>query len=444
MNHLNESEHYVIESGCRSCGSRDLSPILALGQTPLADRLVSEADLGSTDITAPLDVVFCGECSLVQITATVDPSILFGGDYPYFSSVSETLLKHSKANADELIERLKLGPDSLAMEIASNDGYMLRNFTAKGIPVLGIDPAKDPVAAANAIGVRTIHDFFGQAVADQLKADGEMADVIIANNVLAHVADLNGLVGGIATVLKPEGVAVLEMPYLVDLIDHCEFDTIYHQHLCYFSIKALDKLFARHGLSLFDVRRLPIHGGSVRLYVGRGQEVQPSVRELLQMEAERGFHRADGYADFASRVEHVKTSLRAIIAEFKARGETLIAYGAAAKGTTMLAYCELGTESLDYVVDKNPYKQGRYMPGCRLPILSPEQVMKDRPDAVLLLPWNFAREIMAQQEAYLEQGGRFIIPIPEPQVIASPSSLADARAAPQPDAVSSPTSSVHL
>ena len=433
---------YVIESGCRSCGSRSLAPILALGSTPLADRLVSEADLSTADVMAPLDVVLCTDCSLVQITATVDPSILFGGDYPYFSSVSETLLQHSRKNAEELIGMRALGEDSLVMEIASNDGYMLRNFTAKGIPVLGVDPAKDPVAAANAIGVRTLHDFFGQTVADQLKADGETADLIIANNVLAHVADLNGLVGGIATVLKPDGIAVLEMPYLVDLIDHCEFDTIYHQHLCYFSIKALDGLFARHGLTLFDVRRLSIHGGSVRLYVGR-KELRPSVKELMDAEAKRGFHRADGYADFASRVEHVKQSLRAIVAERKAAGETLIAYGAAAKGTTMLAYCGLGKESLDYVVDKNPYKQGRYMPGCRLPILAPEQVMIDRPDAVLLLPWNFAREIMAQQEAYLEQGGRFIVPIPEPRVITSPSSLVDAAAAPQPDALSPQALSSH-
>jgi SAM-dependent methyltransferase len=432
---------HVIESGCRSCGSRALSPVLALGETPLADKLVRAADLGTPDVTAPLDVVFCADCSLVQITATVDPAVLFGGDYPYFSSVSETLLRHSRENAEGLIESLTLGPESLVMEIASNDGYMLRNFTAKGIRVLGIDPAKDPAAAANAIGVRTLHDFFGQDLADRLKADGETADLIIANNVLAHVADLNGLVGGIATVLKADGVAVLEMPYLVDLIDHCEFDTIYHQHLCYFSIKALSLLFARHGLILFDVRRLPIHGGSVRIFVGRNQDVRPSVRELLEMEATRGFHAADGYADFAGRVERVKENLRAIVDELKAAGETIVAYGAAAKGTTMLAYCGLGRDSLDYVVDRNPYKQGRAMPGCRLPIHAPERLMADRPDAVLLLTWNFAREILDQQQAYLDQGGRFILPIPEPRIVVSIAALDGVP--PRPGAASAHSSSIH-
>jgi SAM-dependent methyltransferase len=427
---------YVIEDCCRSCGSRDLAPILALGRTPLADRLVSEGQLSTPDITAPLDVVFCEDCSLVQITATVDPAVLFGGDYPYFSSVSETLLNHSRANAEELIDKLELGADSMVMEIASNDGYMLRNFTARNIPVLGIDPARDPVTAANGMGVRTMHAFFGQSLANDLAADGEMADLIIANNVLAHVADLNGLVGGIATLLKPKGIAVLEMPYLVDLIDHCEFDTIYHQHLCYFSIKALGHLFDRHGLRIQDVRRLPIHGGSVRLYVGREDDVAPAVGELLAAEAERGFHGTERYVDFAKRVELVKHNLLAIVEQHKAAGETLVAYGAAAKGTTLLAYCGLGLDSLDYVVDRNPYKHGRYMPGCRLPIFAADRLVDDQPDAVLLLTWNFATEILAQQATYLEKGGRFIVPIPEPTVIASSSGLTGMKAAPQPDSLS--------
>src|SRR5690606_18309656 len=244
---------YHRESACRVCGGADLVEILALGNSPLADRLLTPDQLTAPDVTVPLTLMACPACSLVQIAETVDPEVLFGGDYPYFSSVSGTLLRHSRANAEELIARLGLGADSLVVEIASNDGYMLKNFVARGIPVLGIDPASAPAAAAIEARVPTLVDFFGRALAEQLKAEGRSADLIIANNVLAHVADLNGLVAGIAVLLKQDGVAVLEMPYVVDLIEHCEFDTIYHQHLCYFSVTALDHLFRRHGLSLNDV-----------------------------------------------------------------------------------------------------------------------------------------------------------------------------------------------
>ena len=406
-----------IESVCRSCNGAALTPVLSLGDTPLADRLVTADRLDEPDKLVPLTLMLCSDCGLAQIRETVRPDLLFDADYPYFSSVSATLLDHSKANAEALIAARGLDGDSLVIEIASNDGYMLRNFVARGIPVLGIDPSQAPAAAAQAAGIETRVAFFGRAQGAALAQAGRHADLVIANNVLGHVADLNGLVEGLALILKDDGVLVAEVPYVADLIDGCAFDTIYHQHLCYFSVTALDRLFRRHGLYLNDVRPLSIHGGSLRLFVEKRAAPTTSLAAYREAEATRGLARPETYRSFAAQAGRVKDALGSLLGRLKGEGRRIAAYGAAAKGTTLLSYCGVTRDMLDYVVDRSAFKQGRYMPGIRLPVVPPERLLADRPDYVLLLPWNVADEILDQQNAYRAAGGTFIVPIPEPRIV---------------------------
>jgi SAM-dependent methyltransferase len=408
---------YTAIRSCRVCGSDNLHRVLDLGETPLADRLLTEQGLNEPEPHCHLTVVFCPDCSLMQIIETVDPKVLFGSDYPYYSSVSPTLLDHFRGSVEEILGRRALGAQSLVVELASNDGYLLKNYVRHGVPVFGIDPAPGPALRARESGVDTLNDFFTIALAEKLAGEGVAADVIHANNVLAHVADTNGFVAGIARLLKDDGEVVIECPYLRDLIEHCEFDTIYHQHLCYFSVKALQVLFRRHGLYLNRVLRTSIHGGSLRLFLGKRQAPDPSVAQMLGEERATGMHDVAYFREFAGRVTALRDKLRGILEHLHAQGKAVVGYGAAAKGTTMMSFAGIDRSDIEYIVDRSEFKQGRYMPGNHVPIKSVDSLASDRPDYVLLLSWNFAEEIIRQQAEYRAQGGKFIVPVPDPRII---------------------------
>lgn len=407
---------------CRLCGNSELQNVLSLGQTPLANAFLTNEQLAAPEKTYPLNLAFCPNCSLVQIKETVPPEKLFR-EYFYRSSFSDTMVEHAKEISLRLRSARRLGPQSLVIEIASNDGYLLQHYQQAGVPVLGIEPATNIAQIAEEeLGIPTICDFFGEQLAERLRAEGRLADVIHANNVLAHVADLNGFMQGIARLLKNDGVVVVEVPYVKDMIDRCEFDTIYHEHLGYFSLAALDRLFSRHGLSIHDVERLPIHGGTLRVYASPTGETSDDVRtsavgQLLDEEKGWGVDELGFYVGFARNVERRRQELLGLLRELKSQDKKIAAYGASAKGSTLLNYVGIGKETLDYVVDRSTIKRGYYTPGTHLPIYAPDKLLEKMPDYVLLLTWNFADEILEQQSEYRRRGGRFIIPVPEIQVV---------------------------
>jgi SAM-dependent methyltransferase len=402
---------------CRSCGSRELSTFLSLGDLPLSNGLLSADQLAAEEPRYPLDVAFCSSCSLVQIMHTVPPEEVFGAEYPYLSSFTDAVVHNAAQNVGMRLRERQLGRSSLVVEPASNDGYLLQHYAAAGVTVLGIEPTPEAAAAARARGVETIEAFFGQGLADQLVASGRRADVIHANNVLAHVADTNDFVAGIAALLKPDGIAVIEVPYVRELIDRVEYDTVYHEHLCYFSVTAVDRLLRRHGLFLNRVQRLPIHGGSLRLFAAPTERPEAAVRELIEAERAEGLTELAYYRDFSGRVLELRNRLQALIGQLKGGGASIAGYGAAAKGTILLNHAGLGPEAIDFVVDRNTFKQGKWVPGVRLPILPPSAILERQPNFVLILAWNFKDEIMAQQADYAKRGGRFIVPVPVPVVV---------------------------
>jgi SAM-dependent methyltransferase len=402
-------------TGCRACGGRLTVTMADLGLQPASNAFIASLDAAHQEKRYPLRAKVCESCKLVQLDYDVAPQELFG-DYVYFSSYSDEWLAHAKNYCDMARRRFGLGAASLVVELASNDGYLLKNFIDMGVPVLGIDPSGTVAAAAEKIGVPTLVEFFGESVAKKLVGDGRQADLIIANNVLAHVPVLNDFVAAIALLLKPNGTVTIEFPHLLELIEHVEFDTIYHEHYSYISLYAIEQVFSRHGLRLYDVERLPTHGGSLRIFAAHSKrsdlEDSASLRELRAEESAAGLADLATYLRFSERVEKCRRSLLEFLSQAKREGKTVAAYGAAAKGNTLLNFCAVTSADIALVADRNPHKQSKFLPGTHIPVVSPQALLQLKPDYVLILPWNLQEEIRKQLHEVTGWGGRFVTPVP--------------------------------
>lgn len=404
---------------CRICGSKDLHLFLDLGLSPLANRFLERDQLNEEEPIFPLDVFFCRDCTLVQLREVVDPEVLFR-NYLYVSGTSETMRKHFHSLAKSLVSRFGLGAGDLVVDIASNDGTLLHGFDATKVEVLGIEPAANIAEIARESGIPTVNEFFSREVGQKVRKEHGPAACVMATNVFAHLDDMHDFADGLLELLGPEGIFVFENSYIVDTLENLEFDSVYHEHLSFFSVTALTRFFEMHGMEIFDVEHQPVHGGSLRVFVKRSSGSWPvtdAPADFRRREAEGGYTDAARYDRFGQAVLALREQLTALLTDLKGQGKRIVAYGASAKGQTLLNFLQLDRSVLDYIVDKSPLKQGRFSPGMHLPVFGPEKLLEDAPDYALLLAWNFRDEVIRQQKEFVEGGGRFIMPIPQPAVV---------------------------
>jgi 2-polyprenyl-3-methyl-5-hydroxy-6-metoxy-1,4-benzoquinol methylase len=410
-----------MSSKCRFCNTPLKHTFVDLGMSPISNAFISENNLNNAEKFYPLHAYVCDNCLLAQLEEFESPEDIFNADYAYFSSYSNSWLNHAKKYTDLMVERFGFNENSQVIEIASNDGYLLQYFKEKNIPVLGIEPAANVAEVAEQKGIPSLVKFFSVETATELTKQGKQADLLLGNNVLAHVPNLNDFVAGMKIILKPQGVITMEFPHVLRLIESNQFDTIYHEHFSYLSFLTVEKVFASHGITLFDVEELPTHGGSLRIY-GKHQECleyprSERVAMLKDREVEAGIDRISTYVDFSDKVQSTKRKLLSFLIDAKNQGKSVVGYGAPAKGNTLLNYCGVKTDLLEYTVDLSHHKQGLFLPGTHIPVYPPDRIRETKPDYVLILPWNIKEEIMAQMAYIKEWGGKFVVPIPELEIV---------------------------